>query len=97
MAAIPTPTLRGEIENVLKHWTPDNGDADVLIAATSRWLANHLGAPLRAVEIELLSLRLAGQVITRRVRSGELLWKWKPADQDQWDAFAGPGTLAGRR
>lgn len=88
MPATPTPTLRGEIENVLLATNA---------AATARWLADELGAPLKAVEQALEELRLEGTVMTRRPRSGHVLWKRRDALQDAWDAHAGPGTFAGRQ
>lgn len=79
---IPRPTLRGEIENVLK-------DSGAVVAASAKWISGQLGAPVKAVQTELDAMVLAGKLVTRIPRCGTVLYKSKDKNHDRWASLRG--------
>jgi hypothetical protein len=76
-------SLRGEIENVLARKIDG-----VPVAGTVKWLTAELGGRGQhaedAVYAELKGLEREGKVTTRRLRSGETLWKLTDQHHAKW-------------
>jgi hypothetical protein len=92
MTTVAQPrSLRGEIENVLARKIDG-----VPVAGTLTWLTTELGgagvAAKARVALELKALEREGKVTTRRLRSGETLWKLTDQHHAQWQHLAG-GSL----
>lgn len=79
----PAPTVRGEIENVLFA-------EGARVAATAQYIARETGLPLKAVQTELETMRLAGLLTTRTPKCGSVLYKSRDQYHDKWAAFGGP-------
>lgn len=58
-------------------------------SATSKYLAQELGAPIRNVREELEAMGRQGVIKTRRLRSGEVLFKLRTSNDAAWDAQNG--------
>jgi hypothetical protein len=84
------PAFRGEIEQAL------HGRGGIRIAATAKYLATQLGAPVNILLGHLQAMVLDGTLTTRRLRSGETLYKMIDSHHQQWSALAGPGARTTR-
>ena len=87
------PSLRGEIEYLLRNRAPDFERGEMVGTAwTVAAIADELAVDPSEVRPELQNLRREGRVTTRRHRSGVVLWKLTDDLHDKWQAFAGPGA-----
>jgi hypothetical protein len=88
--------LRGEVESVLARKVDG-----VPVAGTLGWLTRELGGEgvkARGFVLAVLQdLQKEGLVTTRRLRSGETLWKLTDQHHEKWEQYRTLGTSAGLR
>jgi len=81
MALAASASLRQEITRAL---SPAGSKS-----ATPKYLAQELGAPVRNVREELETMGRQGVIKTRRLRSGEVLFKLRTSNDAAWEAQNG--------